>query len=81
MSMVHYLLVYDHDAGRLREQHLFLDSDEAVAAYADLERLHRYDRRLEIVLVSAESLDVIMRTHAHYFMETIEPLEMPLNVG
>jgi hypothetical protein len=77
---MHYLLVYDHGARMLTENTLYTDSDEAVEAYSALEQEHRDDKGLEIVLVSAESLDIIRRTHGHYFAEAGTPLEMPLQM-
>jgi hypothetical protein len=75
---VHFLLVYDHAEGRLLEQREFADADEAVAAYAVSEQQHRWDRDLEIVLIGADSIETIHRTHGHYFGSDegfrIEPL-------
>lgn len=78
--VVHYLLVYDHGARRLVGSDAFTDPDEAVAAYSALEQEHRHEKGLEIVLVSAESLDIIRRTHGHYFAPAGGPLEFPLQM-
>lgn len=68
MALVHFLLVYDHRIQRLVDQpRQFVDSAAAASAYADLEAAHRDERDLEIVLVGADSIDTIMRTHGHYF--------------
>lgn len=80
MALVHYLLVYDHGARTLLEAKPFSDSDIAVEAYGEMEERHRHDRGIEIVLVSAESLDVIKRTHGHYFAPAGAPLELPLQM-
>ena len=80
MALMHYLLVYDHRARMLIGHTLYTDGDEAVEAYSALEQEHRDDKGLEIVLVSAESLDIIRRTHGHYFAEAGAPLEMPLTM-
>lgn len=80
MALIHYLLVYDHGTRELIEQRPFTDADEAVEAYSALEQKHRHDKGLEIVLVSAESLDIIRRTHGHYFTAAGAPLEMPLQM-
>lgn len=74
MALVHYLLVYDHRTQRLAEEpRAFADGGEAAAAYAKLEAAHRGDEDLEIVLVGADSLDTIMRTHGHYFTSVENP--------
>ena len=80
MALVHYLLVYDHSLDKLVREDPFSDADVAVDAYSALEEAHRDDRGMEIVLVSAESIEVIRKTHAHYFAESMEQLEMPLAV-
>ena len=75
MAVVHFLLMFDH-----RLQHLvdlpqqFSDGEAATAAYARLEAAHRYDRELEIVLVGADSIETVMRTHGHYFRSAGNPL-------
>jgi len=68
----HFLLVFDHDAGRLIEVVPFgSDGESAVAAYAAKEReLNESPRarsRLEIVLIGSDSLETVKLTHANYF--------------
>lgn len=64
-AVVHFLLVYDLKEGRLRSSNSFDDPDAASLAYAAAEQEHRDD--VEIVLVGADSIETIMRTHGHYF--------------
>lgn len=65
--VVHFLLVYDLHEQKLVSQQEYADGAEAAAAYADLERRHRTDQDFEIVLVGADSIDTIMKTHGQYF--------------
>ena len=67
MPLIHYLIVYDHAEQRLLQAEEFTDADEAAEAYAQLEREHRGEYNLEIVLVGADSLDTIRQTHGNYF--------------
>lgn len=67
----HFLLVYDLKKGRLLTQKEFADPVEAAAAYSQAELEHRGEDDLEIVLVGADSIETIMRTHGHYFTETL----------
>lgn len=67
MALVHFLLVYDHNQQRLISRREFTNGAVAASAYAELEAQHREERDLEIVLVGADSIDTIMRTHGHYF--------------
>lgn len=67
MPLVHFLLVYDRDQQKLVAQQPFTDSKEAVDAYERMEERHRDDRQMEIVLVGADSIETVMRTHGNYF--------------
>jgi hypothetical protein len=64
----HFLLVFDHDAGRLLEQTTFgTDGEGALAAYAQKELLYRDRANIEIVLIGSDSLETVKLTHANYF--------------
>ena len=68
----HFLLIFDHDEGRLLDMVKFgEDSDAAVAAYADSERAYQDRPRVEIVLIGSDSLDTVKLTHANYFDGTV----------
>lgn len=67
MPLVHFLLAYDLDEGKLIKQLPFEDSDEAVDAYGQLEYEYRDAKHVEIVLVGADSLETVMLTHGNYF--------------
>lgn len=75
MALQHFLLVYDLGVQRLISQREFADGNEAATAYAALEREYQGRKDLEIVLVGADSIETIKRTHAHYFdaVETGSP--------
>lgn len=75
MALRHFLLVYDLGAQCLVSQQQFVDGDEAAVANAALERQHKGRDDLEIVLVGADSIETIKRTHTHYFdaLETVSP--------
>lgn len=69
----HYLLVFDHDAGRLIDKQDFgEDGDAAVTAYAEKEREFGGREAIEIVLIGSDSLDTIKLTHANYFDGTVK---------
>lgn len=68
----HFLLIFDHDQGRLLDTVEFgEDSDAAVAAYAESERKHQDLPRVEIVLIGSDSFETVKLTHANYFDETV----------
>lgn len=74
--MQHFLLIYDHSKQVLRSSREFSDdqSDEATQAYQDAEAEHQEDRDIEIVLIGADSIATIMRTHGHYFTQSEDRL-------
>jgi hypothetical protein len=67
-SILHFLLVFDHERGELIDMREFGgDGDAAVAAYAAKEQEFQGRDRVEIVLVGSDSLDTVRLTHANYF--------------
>lgn len=63
----HFLVIYDI-AGRETEVHEFgADYEGAQAAYGEAERAARGRANLDIVLLSADSLETLKRTHSSYF--------------
>lgn len=64
----HFLLVFDHEQGRLlNEEHFGGDADRAVAAYAECEDRYEGAERIEIVLIGSDSIDTVRLTHANYY--------------
>ena len=68
-AIKHFLIVFDHEAGRLSEPvtEFGEDSQAAVAAYSAKERELKDRPRVEIVLVGSDSLQTVKLTHANYF--------------
>ncbi|MDX6705852.1 MAG: hypothetical protein QOK16_4005 [Solirubrobacteraceae bacterium] len=69
MPLIHYLLIYNIALGRLVETQEFTDASAAAARYAALEREYAGTGTFEIVLVGADSIDTIKRTHGQYFSD------------
>ncbi len=70
---IHFLLVYSYGEQRLIEQYDYRDAQEAAAAYNDAEARYRgRNDEFEVVLVGADSIDTVMRTHGHYFSSSRE---------
>lgn len=72
----HFLIVYDIEAGKAEVTSFGEDYDRALAAYAKAEEDLRDDLNLEIVLMGADSIETVERTHSSYFHteETFESL-------
>lgn len=68
----HFLLVFDHSAGRLLDVQRFgSDADRALVAYAAKERELEKDKMVEIVLIGSDSFETVKLTHANYFDGTV----------
>ena len=67
-DLVHFLLVFDHDAGELIEQIDFGDNaEDALVAYSSCEERFRERDRIEVVLIASDSIETIKSTHSNYF--------------
>lgn len=76
-SLVHFLLVYSFDDGKLIHQDEYTDTAKAVLAYEAAESEFRNQDGLdkfEVVLVGADSIETVMRTHGHYFRDADEAM-------
>jgi hypothetical protein len=67
MTASQFVLVYDISAGALTDVKQFADPRAAADAVIELERCHRGNARIHVVMLSGESLDSLKATHATYF--------------
>ena len=70
----YFILIYDTPSRQLEVHEFEEDYDAAVDAYGQFERNHRDDRSIEVVLVGADSIETIHKTHSHYFAEHADDL-------
>jgi hypothetical protein len=71
----HFLVIYDPAGGKTEVQRFGVDYDAAQAAYAAAERTNGVEGKLDIVLLSADSLETIKQTHSSYFSDGASRLE------
>jgi hypothetical protein len=71
----HFLISYDLATGQTEVESFDTDYDAAQAAYAEAEQANADDERLDIVLLSADSLETIEQTHSSYFNDGSQRLE------
>lgn len=78
LQIEHFLVCYDIEASKATVKRFF-DYDEAINAYEDAEEQAQRSVNLDIVLLSADSLETVKRTHSSYFSteETFESLLPP----
>jgi hypothetical protein len=67
LELQHYLVIYDIPAGKARVREFGGDYEAALAAYSEVEREYEHRPDVDIVLLGADSLEVIKRTHSSYF--------------
>jgi len=65
----HFLVIYDIRAAKATVTE-FDDYDAALAAYESIEKQNVGRNDLDIVLLGADSLETIEKTHSSYFMTT-----------
>lgn len=63
----HFLITFDPSAGKTEVHSFGTDYDAAQAAYAEAEQADGLTGDLDIVLLSADSLATIEKTHSSYF--------------
>lgn len=80
-ELIHFLLIADPAKPQAEVRNLGTDYDAAIRAYNEAEADHR-DDAVEVVLLSADSLDTIRRTHSSYFTSsTINAIETAIAAG
>jgi hypothetical protein len=70
----HFLVIYDIASGNVEVKRFGTDYDAALDAYAKAERANA-DNSLDIVLLSADSLRTVKKTHSSYFAKRGGKLE------
>lgn len=80
-DLIHFLLVFNRATGELVSIDQFEEQDQATSALSLIERSHEDDDQIEVVLISADSVDTLKKTHGHYFsgMEAIPDYNKLLN--
>ncbi|HSS43127.1 MAG TPA: hypothetical protein VLK37_11340 [Solirubrobacterales bacterium] len=63
----HFLITFDPSTGLTAVRSLGTDYDAAQTAYAEAEEANGLGGKLDIVLLSSDSLATIKRTHSSYF--------------
>lgn len=77
----HFLVIYDISGREANVDRYGDDYDAAIDAYAKAEQLYRGRDDVEVVLLSADSIDTIKKTHSSYFGTREEGFERFFDVG
>ena len=70
----YFILIYDIPSRELEIHPFEQDYTAASGAYSAFELEHRNDPSMEVVLVGADSIETIHKTHSHYFAEHADDL-------
>jgi hypothetical protein len=65
----YFILTYRLDTQEVEVEDFGADDETAAAAYSEREHAHRDDPMVEVVMVGADSLETVRKTHSHYFAE------------
>lgn len=72
---VHFLLAYSNTEQKLVECEEYTNTKTATQAYSAMEEKYRgRSDEFEVVLVGADSINTIMKTHGHYFSKAGDSL-------
>ncbi|HTW42113.1 MAG TPA: hypothetical protein VMD79_07340 [Solirubrobacteraceae bacterium] len=77
----HFLVVYDIAGRDAHVDRYGQDYDTAIDAYAKAEQLYRGRDDVEVVLLSADSIDTIKKTHSSYFNTREQGFERFFDLG
>ncbi|HEX3780490.1 MAG TPA: hypothetical protein VHX38_12555 [Pseudonocardiaceae bacterium] len=70
-NVIHVVLVYQREEGRLLLQETYADSPDAMRRQFALEQVPEY-ADMEIVVLSADSIETLHETHGRYFYTLAE---------
>jgi len=73
-STNYFLLVYDVSTAGVQVEEYGSDGAAAAAEYSLREHKYRDRPEIEVVLVGADSLETVKKTHSHYFSVPTESL-------
>ncbi|MGL5865103.1 MAG: hypothetical protein ACRCYX_04410 [Dermatophilaceae bacterium] len=65
--MKHFVMVFDRHAGQVLSEDEFTDPRAAMQERFAVERQHRHDPEIEVVVLGADSAQMLRTTHARYF--------------
>jgi hypothetical protein len=64
LEIQHFLVTYDPESDQTKVEDFGIDYNRALAAYAQAERTAGFETKLDVVLLSADSLETIKQTHS-----------------
>lgn len=67
-TIKHFLLTFDIGRETADVQSFGDDYEAALVAYDVVEEEHRHDPQIEVVLLGADSIETLRKTHSSYFM-------------
>lgn len=70
MALIYFLIAYNASLDRLVSCEEYLYADSAMRDFAALEGEHRADSDIQVVLLTADSLETLRSTHPHYFADS-----------
>jgi hypothetical protein len=66
-ALTHFLIVFDRATSRLVSKTSYSEEEDAMAEFSKAERANYGNEDIEVVLLSADSIETLEKTHGHYF--------------
>jgi hypothetical protein len=70
----YFLITYDLKAREVQVEDFGTDFTAAAGMYSVLEERYQENDGVEVVLVGADSIETIHKTHSHYFAKSVDDL-------
>ncbi|MBI4898727.1 MAG: hypothetical protein HY827_10235 [Actinobacteria bacterium] len=70
MALVYFLIAYNTTTERRQSMEEYLHADAAMRDFAAMESEYRDSEDIQVLLLTADSLDTLKSTHPHYFADS-----------
>jgi len=74
-ALTHFLIVFDRTTSQLVSKTPYSEEEDAMAEFSKAERANYGNEDIEIVLLSADSIETLEKTHEHYFSGKDEKMD------
>ena len=74
-ALIHFLIVFDRATSRLVSNASYGEEADAMAEFSKTEHANYGNDDIEVVLLSADSIETLEKTHGHYFSGKDEKMD------
>jgi hypothetical protein len=81
IALTHFLVVFDRATSQLISLRAFENEGGALTEFSLAERSNVGNEEIEVVLLSADSMETLKHTHGHYFSGKDQRMDYPKLLG